>query len=274
MNVIIANSAQEMLERAQSLVLHRLTGNPDCVLGLGTDPLLLRLYRALAGELGSAGIPLQFMKAFCAQERIGKTGSDPDSDLALIRNQLLDHISIHPRSCFAPSAAAGESPIDTAARYEALIDHYGGIDLQILSLASDGSFQGNEPGSSFSSNTRVVFDKQSAAHKISLGLRTIRQSRQIMLLVAGSEKASAVKAMLENPASTGVPASSLQYHRNTTVILDQAAAYQLDNPGNFKKSFHGRLHLVRKAETSKASNKQLRLMDFIRNQKPTSSVVE
>lgn len=274
MNVIIANSEQEMMERAKSLVLHRLSRTPDCTIGLGTDPVLLRLYRALAKQFAEAKAPMQRVRAFCAQEWIGKANSDPDSEQALLRSQFLDLISIHPRCCFTPSCEVTESPHDAAARYETMLDKQGGIDLQILSLSSDGGFQGNAPGSSFSSTTRAVYDSHNDAHKISLGLRTIRQSRQIMLLVTGSEKASAVKAMLENPVSTGVPATSLHFHPNTTVILDRSAAYQLENPEKFKKSFHGRMHLVRSAETSKASIRRLELMDFTRDKKPASSIVE
>ncbi|MDK7294269.1 6-phosphogluconolactonase, partial [Streptococcus pasteurianus] len=61
----------------------------------------------------------------------------------------------------------------------------------------------------------------------SMGIGSILNSKNILLLAFGEEKAAAVKAMVEGPVTEEVPASALQKHPNVVVILDQAAASQL-----------------------------------------------
>jgi len=274
MNVIIVNSEREVLERAACLVSHQVTKNPCSTLGLGLDPILLKLYATLVEQNVPNKINLRYIKAFCAREKLGKSCFDSSSELSLVRNQFLACSHFNHRSCFAPSHEANQNPAEVAENYEALIDLYGGIDLQILSLAADGTFQGNTPGSNFNSSTRVVHDVSGDFKGISFGLGTIRQSKQILLIVTGAEKAGAVAAMLESPASISNPASCLQFHKNITVILDQDSASELKNADRFTKSFHGRLQIVRGTESRVSNVRKLKLMDFIQNTRTTTSTIE
>jgi glucosamine-6-phosphate deaminase len=62
---------------------------------------------------------------------------------------------------------------------------------------------------------------------ITMGIGTIMQARRCLLLATGEAKAAAVRAMLEDPPSPGCPASALQAHPGTLVVLDRQAASQL-----------------------------------------------
>ena len=57
-----------------------------------------------------------------------------------------------------------------------------------------------------------------------MGIKSIMSAKQILLLAFGESKAEIIKAMVEGPVTTDVPASALQNHDNVVVIVDKAAA--------------------------------------------------
>ncbi len=123
-------------------------------------------------------------------------------------------------------------------RYDRLVTR-AGVGLQILGVGRNGHLAFNEPGSSFDSRTRVVrlapatradnaryFDspEQVPAQAITQGMATIGQAAHLLVLAAGPSKSEAVRAALEGPITTAVPASALRLHSRVTVLLDQSAA--------------------------------------------------
>jgi glucosamine-6-phosphate deaminase len=126
--------------------------------------------------------------------------------------------------------------------YEKRIEECGGIDLQILGIGSDGHIAFNEPGSSLSSRTRLkTLAKQTIddnarfferpedvpIYAITMGVGTILEARQILLLATGAKKADAVAAAVEGPVTSMITASALQMHPSTKAFLDEAAASKL-----------------------------------------------
>ena len=61
-----------------------------------------------------------------------------------------------------------------------------------------------------------------------MGIKSIMQSKKIVLLAFGESKQDAVKALVEGPVTEEVPASILQDHPDVTVICDKVAAAKLD----------------------------------------------
>ncbi|MFL1695295.1 glucosamine-6-phosphate deaminase [Weissella kandleri] len=128
-----------------------------------------------------------------------------------------------------------------AARYDTILEKYP-RDLQILGLGRNGHIGFNEPGTSFESTTHEVdltestieanarfFTNKEEVPKqaYSMGIKSIMEAKQILVVAYGENKAEAIKAMIEGPVSEDVPASVLQKHDNVIVILDEAAASKL-----------------------------------------------
>jgi glucosamine-6-phosphate deaminase len=126
-----------------------------------------------------------------------------------------------------------------AKAYELEIERSGGIDLQILGIGVNGHIGFNEPTSSFASRTRIKTLSKSPeeANKrfftegefqphlaITMGIGTILESGAILLMATGKGKAQAVKDMIEGPLTSMCPASILQQHKKSIVILDEEAA--------------------------------------------------
>lgn len=125
---------------------------------------------------------------------------------------------------------------DECRRIENLVDD-GGLDLTILGLGANGHLGLNEPGSLPDSPTRVVDITEATAtgaHRygtdtepargMTMGLRSILDSREIWLLVTGSHKADILGQVLSGPVGPELPASFLSEHPNVTVMADRAAS--------------------------------------------------
>lgn len=67
---------------------------------------------------------------------------------------------------------------------------------------------------------------------ISMSIRQILKSKEIICIVPDARKAQAVKACLEGEISPLSPASILRTHPDTTVYLDRESARLLDKGGN------------------------------------------
>lgn len=127
----------------------------------------------------------------------------------------------------------------SCAEYERQIARAGGIDLQVLGIGRDGHVGFNEPTSSLASRTRVktlaratiedtrrVFGEGERVPEcaITMGIGTIIEAREILLMGAGHAKREAVASAVEGPVTASVPASALQLHPRVTVLLDREAA--------------------------------------------------
>ena len=119
------------------------------------------------------------------------------------------------------------------------IREHGGADLQILGIGWNGHIGINQPGTPFGSDTWVspmdeIFEarvrRETAVpddHELgglTLGIKTIMQSRRIILAAKGEKKAEIIRQALEGPVTEAVPASILQLHPNCEVLLDREAA--------------------------------------------------
>jgi glucosamine-6-phosphate deaminase len=128
------------------------------------------------------------------------------------------------------------------AAYEAAIRAAGGIDLQVLGIGTDGHIGFNEPSSSLASRTRIktltartrsdnarFFGSPEAVpmHVITMGVGTIMDARQVLLLAFGEGKARAVADAVEGPITATNPASILQMHPVAKCLTDEPAAGRL-----------------------------------------------
>lgn len=127
---------------------------------------------------------------------------------------------------------------NSLATYEQVIADAGGVDLFIHGIGENGHLGFNEPGSSFDSGIRTVTLSESTrqangrffraleevpTHGLTLGLKTIYSARMNLVLAFGNRKRTAITRMLFEPASIDLPASCLQNHPNTLVLVDETA---------------------------------------------------
>ncbi len=213
---------------AAELVVKAVRGKAGVVLGLPTGKTPLGMYDALVEMYRNQGIDFSRVRTFNLDEYFGLAPTDRNSFRAYMQRHLFDYINISLDNIHIP---------DQVAEYEHAIREAGGIDLLVVGVAANGHIAFNEPGSSFSSRTRVVdlapetiknaakqFGKDVVpTQAVTMGIGTILESRHILLLASGKDKADIVRRALRGPITESVPASVLQTHPNVIAILDEEA---------------------------------------------------
>jgi glucosamine-6-phosphate deaminase len=246
--VIIVASAGDACRLAARIVAATLRRKPDAVLGLPTGATPLPLYAELVRLHRDEGLSFARATTFNLDEYVGIAPEHPLSYHRYMRDALFDHVDLPAASRHLPDGAVPGAEIPGVCdRYEAAIRAAGGIDLQILGLGADGHIGFNEPSSSLASRTRVktLSDRTRAGsalpgHVITMGVATILDARRCLLLAHGPHKARAVAAMVEGPVTAFVPASALQMHPKTTVIVDDAAAAELALGDYYRSVYRGK----------------------------------
>jgi glucosamine-6-phosphate deaminase len=185
------------------------------------------------------GLDLSGVRTFNMDEYIGLPVASPHSYRGYMFREFFNHVNVPDGNIHIPCGHPPDDLAHEAERYEESIRKAGGLDLQITGIGVNGHIGFNEPGSEFTSRTRVVelaettlagmrqyFGETARMPRraITIGMRTILDARRIVLLASGTRKAEAVAKALQGPVTTAIPASALQLHNNVTVILDRDAA--------------------------------------------------
>lgn len=241
MKVLIFATEEEAKRQAATRILRTIQRIPDAVLGLATGGTMEAVYTYLATETKRHGTSWSKVTTFNLDEYWGIPADSPASYRTYMANHLFDKVDVAQSSTHVP-ASLGPNPDQAAAEYEQAIHASGGIDLQLLGIGKNGHIGFNEPTSSFASKTRLktladdtrrancrYFDTLEDVPKYALtvGIGTILNAKNCLIVGTGSDKAQAVQAMIEGPISSICPASALQLHPKTTAILDQKAAKDL-----------------------------------------------
>ncbi len=179
--------------------------------------------------------------SFNLDEYVHIDPTHPCSYHAFMKEHLFDRINIRPENAHVPDGNAAD--LHAAAKaYDAAILDAGGIDLQVLGIGRNGHIGFNEPGEHFVYGCHKVHLSESTIeankrffssaedvprHAVSLGIGSIMQARQILLLATGAEKAEAVRRALEGDVSPLWQASILRTHPDVVFMLDEDAASRL-----------------------------------------------
>lgn len=241
MELIIADTAESVGTLAAAKVASVLGRRAEAVVGLATGSSPLSIYAELSRRVQDEGLDLSRTRGFALDEYVGLPADHPQSYAQVIRREVVEPLRMTPELVAVPDGRA--SDLDAACdRYERSIAQAGGVDIQILGIGSNGHIGFNEPTSSLASRTRIktltpvtrrdnerFFDSidEVPIHCLTQGLGTIMDAREIVLVATGEHKSDAVAQAVEGPVSSICPASILQFHRHTTVIVDPAAAGRL-----------------------------------------------
>jgi glucosamine-6-phosphate isomerase len=173
-------------------------------------------------------------------EWVGIDQSEKGSCRQFFDEHLFEPLGIpEERICFF-NGAAGDLAAECK-KAEDFIAAHKGIDITVLGIGTNGHLGLNEPGSDSSLSTQIVdlsdttiraaqdyFDEPKDVKKgITLGLKSLLDSKTIFLLASGESKAEVIKAVVEGPVTSEIPGSYLQHHPRCFVYLDEKAAAKL-----------------------------------------------
>ena len=248
MEVVVSRTLEDTARAAANAVLAGLPhdeGRPP-VLGLATGSSPLGLYRELGRAVEEGRADFSSAYGFALDEYVGLPPGHPEGYREVLLREVCGVIGLAPERLAVPDGSGHDVPtlMAAAAGYEARIRELGGVDVQVLGIGANGHLGFNEPGSALTSRTRVkrLSDRTRRdnarffhgiddvpTHCVTQGLGTILNAHRLVLVATGDVKAEAVAAALEGPLTASVPGSVLQWHPDTVVCLDEAAAAGLRN---------------------------------------------
>ena len=218
------------------------TAEKPFVLGLPTGSSPVGTYKQL-GAIHKAGeLSFKHVVTVNMDEYIGLPEDHPQSYHAFMWDHLFSHVDIPKDQVHIPNGNAPDIA-EECASYEHKIADYGGIRLFLGGIGADGHIAFNEPFSSLQSLTRVkslthdtkVMNSRFFGNDISkvpstaitVGVKTVMDAQEVMLLVNGYAKARALQAAVEGPVSHGMTCSALQMHPKAIIVCDEAATVEL-----------------------------------------------
>ncbi len=247
MRIIIQPNYEAMSAWAAAYVARRIlkfapTADRPFVLGLPTGSTPLGMYRELIRLNREGVISFKHVVTFNMDEYVGLPRDHPQSYWSFMWNNLFNHIDIPPENVNILDGMAQDLEKECE-RYEEKIKSYGGVYLFVGGIGPDGHIAFNEPGSSLSSRTRIktltqdtiiansrFFDNDiSKVPRLALtvGVGTIMDSHQVMILASGHNKARALQQAIEGGVNHMCTVSCLQLHRHGIIVCDDAATVEL-----------------------------------------------
>lgn len=252
MEILIRPTPAHVARLVARVVLDRARRTPELVLGCATGRTMEAVYDELVAGHAAGLADLGRMRTFNLDEYVGLAPDDPRSYHHYMRERLFDRIGLPRSRSRLPNGVAPDLPAEARA-YEAAIAAAGGIDLQLLGMGETGHIGFNEPLSALMSRTREkaltpTTRAQNAAmfggdpdavppRALTMGVGTILEAREVLLVVTGSAKAEMLARATEGPITARISATALQLHPNCKVVVDEAAAGGLEGTTYYRFAF-------------------------------------
>ena len=224
MKVVVKPTYEEMNIAAARILADAISKKPRLSLCLAAGNTPTGTYRELIRLQRIQNLDFSNATFFYLDEYLGLPSDHPERFRFFLEREF-----------FAPGGVKPGNIHEPDEKYEETIRKLGGIDLLICGIGTNGHIAFNEPGSPIDSRTRIVDLAESTIdglrgkfspaelprRAITMGLATIMEARQILLLASGPEKVGILLHALKGAVTTEVPASILQRHPRLTVLTDQ-----------------------------------------------------
>nr|Q0I4B9.1 RecName: Full=Glucosamine-6-phosphate deaminase; AltName: Full=GlcN6P deaminase; Short=GNPDA; AltName: Full=Glucosamine-6-phosphate isomerase [Histophilus somni 129PT] len=247
MRLIPLKTAQQVSKWAAKHIVDRIntfapTAERPFVLGLPTGGTPLQTYKELIKLYQAEEVSFKYVVTFNMDEYVGLPKEHPESYHSFMYNNFFNHIDIQPQNINILDGNTDDHD-EECRRYEEKIKSYGKINLFMGGVGVDGHIAFNEPASSLASRTRIktltedtliansrFFDNDVTKvpkYALTIGVATLLDAEEVMLLVTGHNKALALQAGVEGNVNHFWTISALQLHRHAIFVCDEPATQEL-----------------------------------------------
>ena len=212
------------------------------VLGLPTGSSPVPVYRELINQVKQGSLSFSNVITFNMDEYIGLSADHKQSYRHFMMENLFNHVDINHNNIHILNGMAADLQKECSL-YEEAISQAGGIELFLGGMGSDGHIAFNEPGSSLKSLTRIktlteetrianarFFDGDPSkvpATALTVGVGTVMNAREVIIIVNGKNKARALQAVVEGGVNHMWTLSCLQMHPRAIIVCDEASCDEL-----------------------------------------------
>lgn len=247
MRLLIKSNYAEMSSWSASYIVDAInkfapTEKRPFVLGLPTGSTPIGTYKELIKAYQQKRVSFKNVVTFNMDEYVGLAESHPQSYHYFMFDNFFNHIDINRENINILNGNAADLMAECQ-RYEDKIKTYGGIDLFMGGIGADGHIAFNEPFSSLTSRTRIktltddtieansrFFDgdvTQVPKTALTVGVGTVMDAREVLVLANGGAKATAVKMAVEGGVSHRWTVSVIQNHAHAILVCDEVAVGEL-----------------------------------------------
>ncbi|QIA06314.1 glucosamine-6-phosphate deaminase [Draconibacterium halophilum] len=247
MKLVIHNNYDELSIWAANHIAEKIndfkpSAEKPFVLGLPTGSTPLGTYKTLIDLYNQGKVSFKNVVTFNMDEYVGIAEDHPESYHCFMFDNFFNHIDIQKENINILDGNAADLDAECE-RYEAKIESYGGIELFMGGMGADGHLAFNIPGSSIQSRTRLVdlnydtivansrfFDNdlnQVPKQALTVGVQTVLDSKEVLVLVNGYKKARALQNVVENGINHMWTLSAMQMHPNGIIVCDEDATMEL-----------------------------------------------
>lgn len=247
MRLIPLENSEQVAQWAAAYIIDKInafqpTAEKPFVLGLPTGGTPLAMYRELIKRHQAGDVSFQNVVTFNMDEYVGLPAEHPESYRSFMFKNFFDHIDIQPQNINLLNGLADDL-VAECERYEAKIRSYGNIHLFVGGVGENGHIAFNEPFSSLTSHTRQIWltpstikansrffnndMSQVPTSALTIGVGTLMDAKEVMILATGQNKALAVQAAVEGNINHQWTISALQQHSNAMIVCDDGAINEL-----------------------------------------------
>lgn len=239
--ITVVDTYDDMSKLAADRVVDVIAVFPDAAITVPTGSTPAGMYKELVRRINASEVDASRVQIFCLDDYIGQTPEDEASLTKLLINEFLEPANIPAENIhYIPTVS--DDPHEAAIRYETEIAAAGGLKLAVIGLGPNGHVAFNEPGSGPDTRTRVVDltqesrDQNAAYYEgaeiperaITMGIGTILDAENIVMIVSGEGKAEIVGEMVNGPMTDDVPGSWIgKAGKRAELIVDEAAAAKI-----------------------------------------------
>ena len=246
MRVVIQDNYEKMCKWAADYIADKINHHQESrpfVLGLPTGSSPIGVYQELIRKNKAGEVSFKNVVTFNMDEYLGLPREHDQSYWYFMHDNLFNHLVDMPAENINILNGMAEDPVAECARYEEKIASYGGVDLFLGGIGVDGHLAFNEPFTSLTSrtgvrdlttDTRIVNGRffgndpeKVPAQALSVGVGTVTDSKEVLILINGHNKARALAASVEGGVSQKWTCSALQMHPNAIIACDEAACGEL-----------------------------------------------
>lgn len=232
MRMIKAKDYADLSRKAANILAAQVYMKPNCVLGLATGSTPIGTYKCLIEDYNNGNLDFSEVKSANLDEYCGLDESNDQSYRYFMNDNLFNHVNIDKANTNVPNGKAEDLEAECA-RYDALIEELGGVDIQLLGIGHNGHIGFNEPCDEFVKGTHLVDLGETTIQAnarffasiddvprqaVTMGIKTIMSAKKVLLIANGKDKKEIVEKAFYGPVTPNVPASILQLHPDVTVI--------------------------------------------------------
>jgi len=233
MELRLFESPEELSEFAASIIMYNLKTTDGLLMCTATGNSTTLTYRKLVEK--KKHFEADTLRILKLDEWGGIPMTDPQSCEVYLQEKLVKPLEI-PEENYIAFQSDSEAPAGECLRIQEYIDEQGPIDLCIVGIGLNGHVAFNEPAGFLQPNCHVQeLSEKSLSHPmavdmgtkpaygLTLGMVDILNSKQLILLIHGLNKAEITREFMTKKITTSLPASLLWLHPNALCLCDKEA---------------------------------------------------